>query len=386
MRAADNFEFFADYIGVMAGETFQQMAGHQTVVTRQPAGVAALFAPWNAPLALASMQIASAIAFGNTCVLKPSEFTPLSMLRLVSLIEEAGCPPGVVNLVNGRGEITGNALAASADVARIAFTGGGVTARKVMSAAAQNLTPVHFELGGKSANIIFDDADLDRAIDGSLVNIFSNSGQICIAGSRILVQRAVADDFIKQFVTRAQALKVGDPMDASTEVGPMTFVAHRDRVLSCIEKAKAEGAELLCGGSAVSGTTGYFVEPTVFRVDSNSLSICQEEVFGPVVTIQVFDDEEQALEISNDSRFGLVGYCWTESLSRAQGFQRVIDAGTLWINTPLARDLRAPFGGFKESGIGRDGPRQAAEFFTEEKATISALDKPPIRRMGVGNQ
>jgi acyl-CoA reductase-like NAD-dependent aldehyde dehydrogenase len=175
-------------------------------------------------------------------------------------------------------------------------------------------------------------------------------------------------------------------MEASTEVGPMTFVAHRDRVLSCIEKAKAEGAELLCGGSAVSGTTGYFVEPTVFRVDSNALSICQEEVFGPVVTIQVFDDEEQALEIANDSRFGLVGYCWTESLSRAQRFQRAIDAGTLWINTPLARDLRAPFGGFKESGIGRDGPRQAAEFFTEEKATISALDKPPIRRMGLGNQ
>lgn len=385
-RAADNFEFFADYIGVMAGETFQQMAGYQTVVTRQPAGVAALFAPWNAPLALASMQIASAIAFGNTCVLKPSEFTPLSMLRLVSLIEQAGCPAGVVNLVNGRGEITGNSLAESVDVARIAFTGGGVTARKVMSAAAQNLTPVHFELGGKSANIIFDDADLDRAIDGSLVNIFSNSGQICIAGSRILVQRAVADSFIEQFVARAKALKVGDPMDASTEVGPMTFSAHRDRVLSCIENAKAEGAELLCGGSAISNTGGYFVEPTVFRVGSNTLSICQEEVFGPVVTIQIFEGEEEALTIANDSRFGLVGYCWTENLSRAQSFQRAIDAGTLWINTPLARDLRAPFGGFKESGIGRDGPRQAAEFFTEEKATISALGKPPIRRMGLGDQ
>jgi len=384
-RAADNFEFFADYIGVMAGETFQQMAAYQTVVTRQPAGVAALFAPWNAPLALASMQIASAIAFGNTCVLKPSEFTPLSMLRLVALIEKGGCPPGVVNLVNGRGEITGNALAESAHVARIAFTGGGVTARKVMSAAAQNLTPVHFELGGKSANIIFEDADLDRAIDGSLVNIFSNSGQICIAGSRILVQRTVADLFIEQFVSRTKALRVGDPMDTSTEVGPMTFAAHRDRVLSSIERAKAEGAELLCGGSAVSGTTGYFVEPTVFRVDSNALSICQEEVFGPVVTIQVFDNDDEAIEIANDSRFGLVGYCWTESLARAQTFQSAIDAGTLWINTPLARDLRAPFGGFKESGIGRDGPRQAAEFFTEEKATISALGKPPIRRMGLGD-
>jgi len=382
-RAADNLDFFADYIGVMAGESFEQLPGYQTVVTRQPAGVAALFAPWNAPLALASMQLASSLAFGNTCVLKPSEFTPLSILRMVSLLEEAGLPPGTINVVNGGGTVTGAALAGSANIDRIAFTGGGATARQVMSAAAQHLTPVHFELGGKSANIIFDDADFDRAVDGSLVNIFSNSGQICIAGSRILVQRGIAERFIDAFVTRTKALVVGNPLDPATEVGPMAFKAHWQRVLNHIERGSQEGARLLCGGAARTDLgDGYFIAPTVFEVDSNQLSLCQEEVFGPVVSIQIFDADEEALTLANDSRFGLVGYCWTGSLARAQAFQQNVEAGTLWINTPLARDLRAPFGGFKESGIGRDGPRQAAEFFTEEKATIQAVGHPPIRKLG----
>jgi len=382
-RAADNLDFFADYIGVMAGETFEQLPGYQTSVTRQPAGIAALFAPWNAPLALASMQIASSLAFGNTCVLKPSEFTPLSILKLVALMEEAGLPPGTINVVNGSGAVTGAALAGSPNIDRIAFTGGGSTARQVMTAAAANLTPVHFELGGKSANIVFDDADMERAVDGSLVNIFSNSGQICIAGSRILVQRGIAKRFTEAFVARTQALIVGNPLEAQTEVGPMAFKAHWQRVLDHIERAKLDGATLLCGGEARTDLgDGYFVAPTVFQVDNNQLSLCQEEVFGPVVSIQVFDDDNEALSLANESRFGLVAYCWTSSLTRAQAFQQQVDAGTLWINTPLARDLRAPFGGFKESGIGRDGPRQAAEFFTEEKTTITALGNTPIRKLG----
>jgi acyl-CoA reductase-like NAD-dependent aldehyde dehydrogenase len=329
------------------------------------------------------MQIASSLAFGNTAVLKPSEFTPLSVLRMVALIEEAGLPPGTLNVVNGSGAVTGAALAGSANIDRIAFTGGGQTARQVMAAAAENLTPVHFELGGKSANIIFDDADFDRALDGSLVNIFSNSGQICIAGSRILVQRGIADVFIEEFVARTRALKVGDPLDPRTEVGPMAFEAHYRRVLEHIERANSEGAQLLCGGEARPDLgEGYFIAPTVFQVTHNQLSLCQEEVFGPVVSIQVFDNDDDALEVANGSRYGLVGYCWTSSLARAQAFQRRVEAGTLWINTPLARDLRAPFGGFKESGIGRDGPRQAAEFFTEEKATITAVGNTPIRKLG----
>ena len=224
---------------------------------------------------------------------------------MIALLEEAGLPAGTVNIVNGSGSVTGAALASSPGIDRIAFTGGGSTARQVMAAAAAHLTPVHFELGGKSANIVFDDADFDRAVDGSLVNIFSNSGQICIAGSRILVQRGIAKRFIDAFVSRTQNLIVGDPLDPGTEVGPMAFAAHYHRVLAHIERAKSEGARLLCGGSAREDLgNGYFIAPTVFEVPNNQLSLCQEEVFGPVVSIQIFDDDDEALALANESRFG----------------------------------------------------------------------------------
>jgi acyl-CoA reductase-like NAD-dependent aldehyde dehydrogenase len=383
-RAAENFSFFADYIGLMAGETFEQEAGFLTSVTREPAGVAALVAPWNAPLALASMQIASCIAFGNTCVSKPSEYTPLSVLRLVQLLEQAGVPPGVINVVNGRGTVTGHALVSHCGIDRIAFTGGTATARSIMHDAADHLTPVHFELGGKSANMVFADADLERAVDGSLINIYSNNGQICIAGSRILVQRKVADQFIDRFVSRARRLRVGDPLDPATEVGPLAFTRHRDRVLEYIALARSEGAEILVGGGAAPGfERGYYVSPTAALVGSNALRICQEEVFGPFATIQVFDEADEAIAIANDSDYGLVAYGWTSSLSLAMQLQREVRAGTVWVNTPLVRDLRAPFGGFKQSGIGRDGPRQCAEFYTEEKATIVPRADFPIRKMGM---
>lgn len=383
-RAAANFDFFADYIGQLAGETYDQLPEYRTVVTRQPVGVAALYTPWNACLALSSMQIASCIAFGNSCVLKPSEFAPLAVLQLVQLLEAAGLPSGVVNIVNGRGSVTGAALAKAENIDRISLTGRGATARKVMAAAATKLTPVHFELEGKSANIIFDDADIDRAIDGALVSAFGNSGQICIAGSRILIHANVADRFIEGFVARTENLKVGDPLDSTTEIGPMAFAQHQQQVLEHLALAKDTGATLLTGGHAMPELgNGYFVAPTVFQVSDNCSPLCQEEIFGPVVTIQVFNDDEEAWTLANDSRFGLIGYCWTESLQRAQAFQQQVDAGTLWLNTPIARDLRAPFGGFKASGIGRDGPRHAADFFTEEKATIAALGKPTLRKMGV---
>jgi acyl-CoA reductase-like NAD-dependent aldehyde dehydrogenase len=386
-RAAENFDFFADYIGQLAGETYDQLYEYRTVVTRQPAGVAAIFTPWNACLALSSMQIASCIAFGNSCVLKPSEFAPLAVLQLVRLLESVGLPTGVVNVVNGRGSVTGAALATAAGVDRISLTGRGDTARKVMAAAAAQLTPVHFELEGNSANIIFDDADIDRAIDGALVSAFGNSGQICIAGSRILVQQNIADRFIDAFVARTKNLQVGDPLDNRTEVGPMAFAQHQQKVLNYFALAENTDATLLTGGRAMPELGGgYFVAPTVFKVLDNNSPLCQEEIFGPVVTIQIFNEDEEAWTIANDSPFGLIGYCWTESLHRAQLFQQRLEAGTLWLNTPIARDLRAPFGGFKASGIGRDGPRHAADFFTEEKATIAALGKPPIRRMGVSRQ
>jgi len=382
-RAAENFSFFADIIGSLAGETFEQEADYLTLVTREPAGVAALISPWNAALALTSMQIASCIAFGNTCVSKPSEHAPLAVLRMVELLEEAGIPPGVVNVVNGRGPVTGKALAGHEGIDRISFTGSTATARSIMADASPGLTPVHLELGGKSANIIFDDADLERALDGSLVNIFSNNGQMCIAGSRILVQRGVSDRFIESFSARTGSIRVGDPMDISTEVGPLAFEAHMDKVLGYVELARTEGAEILAGGARIRELApGFFVQPTAALVSGNRLRICQEEVFGPLVTIQVFDEAEEAIAIANDSVYGLVAYAWTENLPLAMKLQQQIRAGTLWINTPLLRDLRAPFGGFKQSGIGRDGPRQCAEFFTEEKATIVPRKLRPIRKMG----
>jgi acyl-CoA reductase-like NAD-dependent aldehyde dehydrogenase len=360
-RAAENFEFFADYLSNMAGETFEQESDYLTLVTREPAGVAALVAPWNAPLALASMQIASCIAFGNTCVSKPSEYTPLAVRRVV----------------------TGHALVSHRAVDRIAFTGGNATARRIMADAAANLTPVHMELGGKSANIVFADADLDRAVDGSLVNVFSNNGQMCIAGSRILVHRSVAEPFIEQFVSRAGRVRVGDPMDPATEVGPLAFEAHMNKVLGYFELAQQEGAEILVGGQRIERhAPGYFVQPTVARVNSNELRICQEEVFGPFASIQVFDENEEALAIANQSDYGLVAYAWTENLALALKMQQSVRAGTIWINTPLLRDLRAPFGGFKQSGIGRDGPRQCAEFYTEEKSTIVPRVLRPINKLG----
>ena len=382
-RAAENFRFFADTIGMLAGETFEQADGFLTSVTREAVGVAGLISPWNAPLALSTMQVASCIAFGNSCVMKPSEFTPLAILRMVELLEEAGLPPGVVNVINGQGEVAGAALVAHPGVERIAFTGGTETARHIMAAAAARLTPVHFELGGKSANIVFADADFEQAIDGSLVNIFSNNGQICIAGSRILVQRPIAERFIETFVARARSLRVGDPMEAATEAGPLAFEAHMNRVLGYADIARSEGAEILCGGRRHPDfDRGYFVEPTVAQVGSNALRVCQEEIFGPFATVQVFDEPDEAIAIANDSDFGLVAYAWTRDLALGMQLQARIRAGTLWLNTPLMRDLRAPFGGYKQSGIGRDGPRQCADFYTEEKATIVPRRAIVIPKMG----
>ncbi len=382
-RAAENFDFFADYIAAMAGETFEQEPDYLTLVTREPAGVAALVAPWNAPLALASMQIASCIAFGNSCVSKPSEYTPLAVGRMIDLLQQAGLPEGVVNAVNGRGAVTGQALVSHPGVDRIAFTGGTATARAIMASAASNLTPVHMELGGKSANLVFDDSDLERAVDGSLINVFSNNGQMCIAGSRILLQRGIAEEFIERFVDRSARIRIGDPMDPLTEVGPLAYEAHMDKVLAYANIAREEGAEILAGGRRVDALApGFFAEPTVVLVENNNLRICQEEVFGPFATLQIFDDADEAIAIANDSEFGLVGYAWTENMALGLKLQQSIRAGTIWINTPLLRDLRAPFGGFKNSGIGRDGPRQCAEFFTEEKATIIPRTRSPLTKMG----
>ncbi len=383
-RMARNFEFFAEVASTVHGETYTQTKGYLTYVTREPKGVAGCISPWNAPLALASMRIATCIPWGNTCVLKPSEYTPLSMRRMVEIFHEAGLPPGVVNLVNGRGAVTGNALVSHPGIDMIGFTGGTVTGRAIAAAAGRNLKPVALELGGKSANIILETANLDRALDGALASIFGNNGQQCLAGSRILVQRSISARFIEKFVERARKIRIGDPLDPNTEVGPLAFKAHLDRVLSYVGVAKADGGKLLTGGRrAPNFARGFFMEPTAVLASTNDARVCQEEIFGPFATFLEFDTLDEAIAIANRSNFGLVSYVWSDDLTTAMRCSREIRAGTVWINTPLMRELRAPFGGFKESGIGRDGPYSSLDFFTELKATIIPIDPAPLPQFGM---
>jgi len=385
-RAARNFEFFAEVASTMRGETYTGLKGYLTYVTREPKGVGALIAPWNAPIALATMRVATCIAFGNTCVLKPSEYTPLSMLRMVELFHEAGLPPGVVNLVNGRGSVTGVALVSHPGIDMVGFTGGTHTGAAIMSAAGKHLKPCILELGGKSANIIHPSADLDRALDGALGGIYSNNGQQCLAGSRILVQRSIAEEFIARFVERARRIRVGDPMDPATEVGPLAFEAHLQRVLSYVEVARAEGATVLTGGRRAPGfDRGYFIEPTAVLATGNQNRVCQEEIFGPFATFLVYDTLDEALAIANDSPFGLVAYVWANDLDVVMRASRDLRAGTVWVNTTMVRELRAPFGGYKQSGVGRDGATSSVEFFTELKTTTIPIEPAPLPRFGLGD-
>ncbi|MED5546778.1 MAG: aldehyde dehydrogenase family protein [Pseudomonadota bacterium] len=382
-RAAENFKRFAEVASMMAGETFQQNEKYLTYTTREAKGVAALIAPWNAPLALGSMRLATCIAFGNTCVLKPSEYTPQSTLRMVELMHEAGLPKGVVNVVNGRGSVTGEALTTHPDIDMIGFTGGTTTGRRIMAAAGERLTPVTMELGGKSAAIVAPDADLERALDGTLLAIYASNGQQCLGGSRILVHESIAEEFIAAFVARAKAIRIGDPCDPATEMGPLAFEAHRAHVQHYLDVAREDGAEILHGGTAPEGRTqGWFMEPIVARAPSNAARICQEEIFGPFATFLTYSDLDEAIAMANASDFGLVSYVWTRDLATAMACSARIRAGTIWVNTPMMRELRAPFGGYKESGIGRDGARHCADFFTEAKTTSIPLEDTPIRRLG----
>ncbi|HET9428908.1 MAG TPA: aldehyde dehydrogenase [Allosphingosinicella sp.] len=386
-RAADNFRFFADYIGQMTAELYEQEPDYLTFVRREPVGVAALISPWNSPLALGSMKIASAIAFGNSCVIKPAEQAPLGLTRLVQIMHQAPIPPGVVNLVNGGGALTGDCLVRDSRTDLISFTGGTRTGKVIMAAAGASLKPSIMELGGKSANIIFDSADIEQAIDGALIGIFTNNGQQCLAGSRILVQRTIASRFIEAFVARAAAIRVGHPRDPATELGPLASEAHYRHVMSFVPEAGANGVRILTGGERAPGfERGYYFSPTVVEVESNAHRICQDEIFGPFASIMIFDQAEEAYEIANDSRFGLVGYVWSKDIEVVMEAQERISAGTIWCNTPMMRDLRAPFGGYRESGVGAEGGRSAEAFYTHQK-TVSIPRRPlRLRRLGLGEQ
>lgn len=385
-RTADNFTFFADVLAGLAGESYDQTGRYLSVVTREPVGVALLIAPWNAPLVLASMKLAAAMALGNSVIVKPSEYAPLAVLRLGELVAEAGVPQGVVQVACGTGPEIGAVLVEHPGVDVVGFIGGTATGKRIMAAAAGTLKKVGLELGGKSANIVLASADLEQAIDGSLLAIFAGNGEQCLAGSRILVERGIADEFIARFVARARALRIGDPFDPATELGPMAFKAHFDRLLAFAQTAHSDPRyTVLAGGGRVPGhERGYFFAPTVVEAEDNSLDLCQQELFGPFVMIQRVDDLSDAIARANQSDFGLAAYIWSDDLPSVMRARRELRAGTIWVNTPMARDLRAPFGGYKQSGIGRDGLPGSIELFTEEKSTLIPQDRLFIPKLGMG--
>ncbi|MFP8782676.1 aldehyde dehydrogenase [Planococcus plakortidis] len=377
-RAAHNLKFFADFVEQRGGETYPMEDAFLNYTRYEPVGVAGLITPWNAPFMLTTWKLGPALAAGNTIVIKPAEMTPLSVSLLGEIAKEAGIPDGVVNIVHGKGSVVGTAVTKNTDVDLISFTGSTATGKAIMRNGADSLKKFSFELGGKAANIVFEDADLEKAIPVSIQAAFLNSGQVCLAGSRILVQRSILDTFIEKFKAAAEELVVGDPQAEETKMGPLVSEEHFNKVKSYLDIAKEEGAQLVTGGStpdlAAHIQNGYYLQPTVYVHDNPKARICQEEIFGPVVTIIPFDTEEEALQIANDTDYGLNGVVWTENLKRAHRISHGVRAGTIWVNCWFVRDLRAPFGGFKKSGIGREGGHHSLEFFTEAKNICIALN------------
>jgi acyl-CoA reductase-like NAD-dependent aldehyde dehydrogenase len=363
-RAAHNVEFFADFALRMPGEVIdsEEVTNH---VRYDPSGVAGLITPWNAPLMLSTWKVGPALAAGNTVVLKPPEWAPLTCSLLGELAAEAGVPAGVLNVVHGIGEEAGAALVAHEDVDRLSFTGSTDTGRLIGAAAGRNLVPVSFELGGKSPFVVFADADLEAAVR-TLATQYLNAGQVCLAGTRVLVERSVAPRVLEAFRAAAQSLKVGDPRAAGTLVGPLIHPEHFERVAGFVERARAAGAKPLWGGGRHPAGDLYF-EPTLFEGVSQSMEIVQREVFGPVLTWQTFDGEEEAVALANSTRYGLAAMLFTRDEARARRVADRLVAGTVWVNCFFIRDLAAPFGGSRESGIGREGGRWSFDFFCDVK-------------------
>lgn len=343
-----------------------------TYTSREAVGVVVAITPWNSPLLLTTWKLAPALAAGCTIVLKPSEHTSASTLELMKLVQEAGFPKGVINVVTGFGADVGVALTQSPNVDKIAFTGGDAGGRHVAKSAADTFKHVTLELGGKSAQLVFEDADLDSAVNGVVSGIFAASGQTCIAGSRLLIHRSIHDKFIEKFIEVAGKAKIDNPMNLETQVGPVTTKAQYQRVLDYIEIAKAEGGTCVMGGkiAKVDGfEEGWFVQPTVFTGIKNDMRIAQEEVFGPLLSVIKFDDEDEAFQMANDSIYGLAAGVWTKDMARAFRASKKLRAGSVWINTYRAVSFMAPFGGFKQSGLGRENGQHAIDEYLETKTT-----------------
>lgn len=370
-RASANFRFFGNAITQFASEAHESV-GLKTMnfTLRQPIGVVGCISPWNLPLYLFTWKIAPAIAAGNCVVAKPSEVTPMTAYLLGELASEAGLPAGVLNIVHGSGSSAGQAIVAHPKIKAISFTGGTQTGAHIARTAAPLFKKLSLELGGKNPNLIFADCDYGKMLAVTVKSSFANQGQICLCGSRIYVEKSIAERFKKDFVEKVAALKVGNPMNADTDLGALVSKAHLEKVEQYIKIAQEEGGKLLYGGKRVqvpNGENGYYLQPTIIEVANNDCTIQQEEVFGPVVTISTFETEEEALRLANDVKYGLSSTVWTSDLDRTMRLSKKLEAGIVWVNTWLNRDLRTPFGGVKSSGVGREGGFEALRFFTEPK-------------------
>jgi 5-carboxymethyl-2-hydroxymuconic-semialdehyde dehydrogenase len=346
-------------------------------------GPVGVITPWNTPFMLSTWKIAPAMAAGCTVVHKPAEFSPLTARLLAEICHDAGLPPGVLNLVNGMGEDAGKALTEHPDIKAIAFVGESKTGSAIMRQGADTLKRVHFELGGKNPVVVFEDADLDRALDAAVFMIYSLNGERCTSSSRLLVQKSIAAEFQQKLIERVNKINVGHPLDPKTEVGPLIHQIHLDKVTSYFEVARKDGTTIAAGG-ARHGDTGCYVQPTLFTDTTPDMRIAQEEIFGPVLTLLTFEDEAEALEIANNVAYGLAGYLWTNDITRALRFSNAMEAGMIWVNSENVRHLPTPFGGVKASGIGRDGGHWSFDFYMEQKNIAIALGQHKIQQLGMG--
>jgi len=383
-RAAENFDFFADMITKLSDEVFMDDDKFINYVIRTPIGVAGLITPWNTPLMLETWKIAPCLAAGDTCVLKPAEWTPLSANKLAEIMQEAGLPPGVFNIVHGIGEISGASLVAHPDVRLISFTGETSTGMEIMRNGASTLKRFSFELGGKNPAIIFSDADLKKALDAVIYMAYSLNGERCTANSRVLIEESIYEQFVDMLYERVKRIRIGDPFDEKTELGPLVRPEHWQRVKSYIDIGIKEGAKLIYGGDRPKGfEKGNYLMPTLFADGTREMKIFKEEIFGPVLLAVKFKSEEEAISLANDVIYGLTTYIWTKDIQRANRLAKAIEAGMVWINSHNVRDLRTPFGGAKYSGIGREGGKYSFDFYMEIKTIQVALGTHKIPTFGL---
>ena len=383
VRAAENFRFFADRAESARDGLALPTTGHLNYTLRQPIGPVGIITPWNTPFMLSTWKMAPALAAGCTVVHKPAEWSPVTAMRLAELVHEAGVPPGVVNVVNGIGETTGRALTEHRAIKAIGFVGDTRTGRAIMRQGAETLKRVHFELGGKNPVVVFADADLDRALDAAVFMIYSLNGERCTSSSRLLVERSIYDAFVDRLAERVKRIRLGNPFDPATELGPLIHPRHLEKVLGYVSAGREEGATLVAGGACPDeAQAGNYFEATLFGDADRSMRIAREEVFGPFLTAIPFDTEEEALDVANDVDYGLAAYLWTRDITRAHSFAHRLEAGMVWVNSENVRHLPTPFGGMKSSGIGRDGGDYSFDFYMETKNIDIALEHHAVPKLG----